>query len=160
MKRYKGILALLLLLVYASSATAIVPATFALLAALEGGHSVMVCPTEGGTQIRLHHREGDFTPEVCDHAGLLARVVVRFCRPATEGDHSLSTRQVAGGLASQDDETERSIKDKSCWSLPEVGFAGRYARIPQASLAKAALSAGPAAGGEMLRRMATIRLLI
>ncbi|WP_395741951.1 hypothetical protein [Prosthecobacter sp.] len=169
MKRVHRVLGLLLLLAYAGGATSVVPVVFAALAAIDGSHRIVVCPTEEGTQIRLHHREDDFTPEVCDHAGMLGRFVVSFCRPATEGDHSLSTREVAGGLSSQDDETERLIKgkdskDKPCSGLPGVEFSGRFAWVPRMTGDKVVLRAErdrtDAGGGEMLRRMATVRLLI
>ena len=160
MKRIYRLLALLLLLAYAGSATAIMPTLFAALAAIDGSHQVMICRTEHGTQVRLHHHEDEYTPEVCDHSGMLARLVVSFCRPATEGDHSLSTNQVAGSLAGPDDEEERLIKDKQCCSPPCLEFASRFTRMPLARASRLDWHGFHDHGAATLRQIATIRLLI
>lgn len=160
MERLYRMLALLLLLAYASTATTIMPAVFAALAALDGSHKVLICHTEQGMQVRLHHHEGDYTPEVCDHAGVLARLVVSFCRPATEGDHSLSNNQVAGGLAGPDDEEERLFKDKHDCSLPCLGPPPRFARVLLVQACRPARPDFHDSVEETLRQIATIRLLI
>lgn len=160
MNRIYRMLALLLLLAYAGSATAIMPAVFAALATIDGSHRVLICRTEQGTQVRLHHRAGDYTPEVCDHNGMLARLVVSFCRPATEGDHSLSTNQDTGGLAGPDDEEERLIKDKHWGALPCLEFTPRFARTSPVHVSSLAWNGLHDNDADTLRQIATIRLLI
>lgn len=160
MKRIHSLLVVLLLLAYAGTATAIMPAVFAALAVLDGSHRVMICRTEQGTQVRLHHRENDYTPEVCDHEGVLAKWIVSFCRPAAEGDHSLSTNQVTGTLTSSDDEVKRFIKDKQDGSLEAVDYDDRHAGVILEVVFKTALRDFPDGSGAALQEMATIRLLI
>ncbi|MBB5032520.1 hypothetical protein [Prosthecobacter vanneervenii] len=160
MKRIYRLLALLLLLAYAGSATAIMPAVFAALATIDGSHRVLICRTEQGTQVRLHHHEDDYTPEVCDHSGMLTRLVVSFCRPATEGDHSLSTTQDSGTLAGPDDEEERLIKDKHWGVLPCLEFTPRFARTSALHVSSLAWNDQHENTADTLRQIATIRLLI
>lgn len=160
MKRLHSLLVVLLLLAYAGTATSIMPAVFAALAVLDGSHRVLICRTEQGTQVRLHHRENDYTPEVCDHEGLLAKLVVSFCRPATEGDHSLSTNQVTGMLTNSSDDAKRFFKDKQDCSLESVDFNDWQARLTQGVVFKTALRDFHGSRGLALREIATIRLLI
>ncbi len=160
MKRFQCMLGVLLLLAYAGTVTAVMPVVVAALAVLDGSHRVMVCRTEQGTQVRLHHREDDYTPEVCDHAGVLGRLVVSLCRPATEGDHSLATSQVPGTLTSPDDEAKRFCKDRQLCSLEPVRFDGRQARAVQQIVFETALRAGCGSREEVLREIATIRLRV
>jgi hypothetical protein len=160
MKRIHSLLVVLLLLAYAGTATAIMPAVFAALAELDGSHRVMICRTEQGMQVRLHHREDDYTPEVCDHTGLLAKLVVSFCRPAEEGDHSLSTNQVTGTLTSPDDEAKRFIKDKHCSSLEMVDYDTRQASVILEVVCRNTLRDSHHSRAVALREMATVQLLI
>lgn len=162
MKRFQSMLGVLLLLAYACTATSVMPAVFAALAVIDGSHRVMICRTEQGTEVRLHHRENDFTPEVCDHVGMLARLVVSFCRPAEEGDHSLATSQVTGTLTSQDDEAKRSAKDKltECNTLSVPPFSHRLALLPQAQACRPVGEDFHDSSGATLREIATVRLLI
>jgi hypothetical protein len=161
MKRFQSMLAVLLLLAYASSATSIMPAVFAVLAALDGSHRVMICRTEHGTEVRLHHRENDYTPEVCDHTGVLARLVVSLSRPAAEGDHSLSTSQVTGNFGGRDDESERDCKEKQNGSVPLAGpeFHVVWRAVPRTLFRLADWNIRER-GGTALQEMATIRLMI
>ena len=94
MKLHHRIIAALVLMAYAVTGTALVPAVTAALAALDGSHDVLVRESEQGTQLVLHHRQGDYTPEKADHRKCMARVLVSFCRQNQEGDHSLSSAHV------------------------------------------------------------------
>ena len=58
MKLHHRIIAALVLMAYAVTGTALVPAVTAALAALDGSHDVMVRESEQGTQLVLHHRQG------------------------------------------------------------------------------------------------------
>ncbi len=160
MKRIHSLMVVLLLLAYAGSATSIMPAVFAALAELDGSHRVLICRTEQGMEVRLHHREDDFTPDVCDHEGMLARLVVSFCHPAEEGDHSLLTNQVTGTVTSPDNEGKRFIKDKGCCSLEMVNFDGRQVRAPLKVAARVTRRDFHEGGGMALRKIATVRMLI
>ena len=160
MKRIHSLLVVLLLLAYAGTATSIMPAVFAALAVLDGSHRVLICRTEQGTEVRLHHHENDYTPEVCDHAGILAKLVVSFCRPATEGDHSLSTNNVTGTLTSPGDDAKRFIKDKECCSLEAVEWDDRQTRLPLKVISNTARRDFQDSSEMALREIATIRLLI
>ena len=156
MKRVHSMLVLLLLLAYTGTATAVMPVVFAALAVLDGSHRVMICRTEQGMEVRLHHRENDYTPEVCDHAGLLAQLVVSFCRPATEGDHSLTTNQVTGTLTNPGDEAKRFIND----SLETLNFDDWQARVTLKVVFKSARRDFHDSSGVALREIATVRMLI
>jgi len=160
MKRFHSLMVVLLLLAYAGTATSIMPAVFAALAELDGSHRVMICRTEEGLQVRLHHREDDYTPEVCDHEGMLGRLVVSFCQPAEEGDHSLSTNQVTGTVAGPDEDAKRFIKEQPCGSLELVDFDGRQVRAPLRVAARVTRRDFHEGGGLALRKIATVRMLI
>ena len=156
MKRAHRILVLLLLLTYAGTATAVMPVVFAALAVLDGSHRVLICRSEQGMEVRLHHRENDYTPEVCDHDGILAQLVVSFCRPAAEGDHSLTTNQVAGTLANSGDEAKRFIND----SVEAVNLDDWQARVTLKVDFKAVRRDFHDSRGVVLREIATLRMLI
>ncbi|WP_395739969.1 hypothetical protein [Prosthecobacter sp.] len=160
MERIHRMFAALLLLAYAGTATSIMPAVFAALAAIDGGHRVMICRTEQGMQVRLHHREDDFTPEVCDHEGLLGRILVSYCEPGTEGDHSLSTNQVTGTLTEPDDEAKRQIKERPCCEDGLVFFDARMDMVRLEEVCKEVLRGGEAGRNVALREMTTVRLLV
>jgi len=150
----------LLLLAYAGTATSVMPAAFAALAALDGSHRVLICRTEMGTEVRLHHRDNDYTPEVCDHEGMLAKLIVSICRPAEEGDHSLSSNQVTGTLTGPDDEVKRIIKSKQDCSLEAVSFDDRQVRVDLELVFKTTLRSFDACSGVALEQIGTVRLLI
>ena len=156
MKRAHRMLVLLLLLTYTGTATAVMPAAFAALAVLDGSHRVLICRSEQGMEVRLHHRENDYTPEVCDHDGLLAQMVVSFCRPAEEGDHSLTTNQVTGTVTNPGDEAKRFIND----SVEAVHLDDWQARVTLKVVFKAARRDFRSSSGVALREIATIRMLI
>ena len=91
------LLAFLLVLVYASTSTAVLPALIGWAAALEGSHTVNVAKSASGMQITLHHVRGDFTPKIADHQNVLARVMVSLCKASQSGDHHLDASQVNDG---------------------------------------------------------------
>lgn len=90
------LIAALLLLAYASTSTSLMPAVMTLLAEVEGSHESRVHLGESGAQVVLHHRQSEFTPAVNDHHCALARVLVSFCQSDREGDHQMTTAQLAG----------------------------------------------------------------
>jgi len=77
---HQRLIAFLLLLAYASTSTAALPALIGWAAALEGSHTVNVAKSASGMQITLHHVRGDFTPKIADHQNVLARVMVSLCK--------------------------------------------------------------------------------
>lgn len=85
------LIAFVLLMAYAITGTAIMPAAMAFAAWLDGSHSVLVSQSEEGTQLTLHHRQNEFTPTVADHQNTLARVLVSFCKASEGGDHQLKS---------------------------------------------------------------------
>jgi hypothetical protein len=88
------LLAFLLVLVYATTSTAVLPALIGWAAALEGSHTVNVAKSASGMQITLHHVRGDFTPKIADHQNVLARVMVSLCKASQSGDHHLDALQL------------------------------------------------------------------
>lgn len=111
MHRIYRLLAAILLLSYVSTGTAVIPGVLMTLAELDGSHLVVVRFTESGTQVLLHHREGEFTPEVCDHESKLAQCLVCLCEPSKEGDHSLASMGMSGSHESSSNEAKREIKE-------------------------------------------------
>jgi hypothetical protein len=129
LKRLTGIL---LLLAHAITGTSALPAITTLAADLEGSHAVMVCRSEQGTHVVLHHREHEYTPRVDDHANVVARVIVRLCRSSQEGDHRLSTEALSSGLTEETLKQSRAKKQAECDS-----FVTCHSWTPQASLLSA-----------------------
>lgn len=85
------VVAVLLLVCHVTSATAVVPFFVTMLAAVDGGHAVVVEYQQGGVGIRLHHQAGDFTPCLRDHHSLAGRLAATLCGAAkTDGDHVLA----------------------------------------------------------------------
>ncbi|MES2598202.1 MAG: hypothetical protein V4662_22905 [Verrucomicrobiota bacterium] len=114
LKRLTG---LLLLLAHAITGTSALPAITTLAADLEGSHAVMVSQGEQGTQIVLHHRPHEYTPEVDDHSNAIARVLVRLCNTSHEGDHRLSTEALSSGLTEETVKQVRAKKQTECDSF-------------------------------------------
>jgi hypothetical protein len=94
---HQRLIAFLLVLAYASTSTAAVPALVGWAAALEGSHTVNVAKSASGMQITLHHVRGDFTPKIADHQNALARVMVSLCKASQSGDHHLDASQLKDG---------------------------------------------------------------
>jgi hypothetical protein len=101
-------IAALVLMAYAITGTAVMPATVMLLAALDGSHDVMIRESAQGTQLVLHHRQGEYTPQADDHRRCMARVLVSLCRQDQDGDHSLCSAQITSTAL-----TERFAATKS-----------------------------------------------
>lgn len=89
------LIAAVVLICHAMSATAVLPFAVLSLALLDGSHSVVVEYGGQGVGIRLHHRKGDFTPCSCDHRTAAGRAVALLCQPSTEGDHVLAASSVS-----------------------------------------------------------------
>lgn len=94
MKLYHRIIAALVLMAYAITGTSLMPVAVVMLAALDGSHDVVIRQSEQGTQLVLHHRVHEFTPQLTDHRKCMARVLVSLCRPNQEGDHQLVSAHV------------------------------------------------------------------
>ena len=159
MHRLLRIIAALLLLAHASTGTALIPAAVAALADLDGSHAVIVCHTASGTQVILHHRPGEYTPAVCDHA-LLGRMAVRLCQPSRDGDHNLATPSAAFNAA---EDSKREIKTADACvtgSLPALHPAACQTR--SLSLRKSAVGRAPPdrSGLDVHRAIKASRLLI
>lgn len=95
--------ALILLMVYAITGTSLMPAMMLMLATFDGSHAIQVRQSDQGTQLLLHHKVGDYTPQVCDHQNTLAKFIVSMCRPNTEGDHKMISAHVASSVNSERD---------------------------------------------------------
>lgn len=91
---HQRLIAFLLVLAYACTSTAALPALIGWAAALEGSHTVNVAKSASGMQITLHHVRGDFTPKIADHQTVLARVMVSLCKASQSGDHHLDASQL------------------------------------------------------------------
>lgn len=154
-------IALLLLLAYASTGTALFPAVVMTLATLDGSHQVLVIQSKSGTQVRLHHDDSHFTPAVEDHATELARLLVSMCAPATEGDHSLSTHCVIGSLLLARDEAKRvTDAPQPLNQTATLEFLAQQPRPRAAHLLHPKQISSPDAHHEQHHGIASVRLLI
>lgn len=111
MKLSHRILASILLMAYAITGTAIMPAVMVMMANLDGSHGVQVQESENGTQLVLRHSTGHYTPRVEDHSENLARVLVSMSAPDSHGDHSLVSAHVKGSITSARDLLELMVKN-------------------------------------------------
>lgn len=106
------LIASVVLMAYAITGTAIMPAAMALAAWVDGSHTVMVSQSAEGTQLTLHHRTGAYTPSIQDHQTALARVIVSLCKASDGGDHQLKSgridRTTQGARESQQDAIKRT----------------------------------------------------
>lgn len=155
-------LAVVLLLAYASTGTAIFPSVAAFLADLDGGHAVIVCRTENGTQVFLHHRPGEFTPEIADHSQLLGRMMVRLCKPSAEGDHRLSTAALADASSNSSPEPKLEPKETAeADASPGMSFlACRPVVLTAVMQAENSLDPPFSPNFDVHRAIRTVRLLI
>lgn len=101
------IIALVLLMVYSITGTAVLPAAVVLAAWADGSHAVAVNSSLNGTQVRLMHRSEEFTPGIADHESALARVIVSFCGASKEGDHQICSTQLDICVSVERDEFKR-----------------------------------------------------
>lgn len=104
------LLSLILLVAYAMTGTAVLPASLALLASLDDSHAVQVGQSAQGVSLRLQHRSGEYTPEVADHCQPLAQVLVRFCERDPAGDHQLVTRRVHASTSLEREAVHAGLK--------------------------------------------------
>jgi|GEM_PF-1391058 hypothetical protein len=107
---FRRLIAILLLAAHVVTGTSALPALTALAASIEGGHTVIVAQTEHGTQIFLHHRQGEYTPKVADHTSELARMIVRLCKTSGCGDHQLSSERLSSSFNEESEEHPRIKK--------------------------------------------------
>lgn len=104
--------ALILLLTYSVMGTALLPAAVAALGSLEGSHEIVVVGQSGcGTQVVLHHRFGQFTPQARDHTTSLARAIVRFCCSDRCGDHCIATQHLSNAAQSERNHGQAGLAD-------------------------------------------------
>lgn len=114
--------ACVILLCHLGSATPLVPFAVMTLADLDGSHLVCVEYGAQGVGVRLHHREGDFTPCSCDHHTLAGRAVALLCRSAEGGDHVM-TAALASANADLKKATRtdvKSVQSKVGEAIPSV----------------------------------------
>ncbi|MEQ1851161.1 MAG: hypothetical protein ABMA01_06165 [Chthoniobacteraceae bacterium] len=111
------IIASALLMAYMATGTPVIPASVAMLAALDGSHSVAIQGSEHGTQLVLRHQPGGYTPEIQDHTSPLARVLVAFCRPDVQRDHMLSTAQISSSATPVRGDAKSEIQNASSAEL-------------------------------------------
>lgn len=122
---------LLLLMAHAITGTSALPAITTLAADLEGSHEVFVSQGEQGTQVLLHHRPHEYTPEVYDHDDPLTRTIVRMCRTSQEGDHKLSTEAMSSGRAEDKEKQARAKRQPTAGSIiTSTSWAHRSAMLP------------------------------
>lgn len=103
-------IASLVLMAYAITGTAIMPAAMALVAWMDGSHSVLISQSEEGTQLTLHHRQDAFTPAVEDHQNALTRAIVSLCRASEGGDHQLKSGRIDASSSNSRGSSEDVVK--------------------------------------------------
>ena len=114
-----------LLMAYAMSGTAVLPAALALVAEWDSSHQVLVQHGHGHTEVVLHHRQGCFTPLVSDHCQLVARALARITNHDGDGDHSLfqdrvtATAELRSG-AGTEFKSPAPKPDADSWMVPGI----------------------------------------
>lgn len=108
---FQRLVCLTLLAVFAATGTSLLPAAVMVVAQLDGSHSVSVNQSQEGFHLALRHRSGDYTPNVCDHASPMTRLVVTLCRADVAGDHNFSAAKLAAGFTSEFDNLKRDLHD-------------------------------------------------
>lgn len=124
------LIALVLLMAYTITGTALLPAVLTLGAAIDGSHAVIVSQSDHGTQLTLHHRHHEFTPAVRDHEHALARILVCFCSAAESGDHQFNSTQADTGNRDEGDALVRSLKQAPPVSASATFGFVRFASTP------------------------------
>lgn len=107
---HQRLIALLLLMAYTITGTSALPAAIAVLAAVDGGHEVLIGQTENGVRVTLHHRPGEYTPCLADHHYALTRALVSLCRSSGQGDHQLSSAGFETNAESEKESLARAAK--------------------------------------------------
>jgi hypothetical protein len=125
---FQRLIAIVLLAAHVVTGTSALPAITALAASIEGGHAVIVAQTEHGTQIFLHHRQGEYTPKVADHASELARMIVRFCKTSDSGDHQLSSERLSSSF-NEEKEDDSPIKKQTPSAPITVSYSPRLISV-------------------------------
>jgi hypothetical protein len=155
------LIASLLLMAYAITGTSVMPAALALMACMDGGHSVMVVQSETGTRVTLHHRSDEYTPDIEDHCSPLARVLVSICSASDSGDHQMTSSSIEAGTRLERDEQGSTVK-----KAPELNFTATIQhRLTLQPLRHEVRHTAPGLDGtplmtDSLRTLSTVRLLI
>lgn len=99
---FQSFIALLLLTAYTVTGTSALPATLAVIAAVDGNHQVIIGQSQGGMMVTLHHRTGEYTPCVGDHRRMLTRMLVSLFRSSKLGDHQMASARLTGTVKNED----------------------------------------------------------
>ncbi len=110
MNLQRRITALIVLTAYVVTGTSLMPVLLFMLASLDGSHTVLVRQSGESTQLVLHHNAGHYTPQICDHARPLARMLVSLCRPDQEGDHNLVAAHLSSNANAERDALKGAVK--------------------------------------------------
>lgn len=158
---FQRLIACLLLMAYAITGTSIIPAAMALMAWMDGGHSVRVVQSETGTRVTLHHNSDDYTPDVEDHSSPLARVLVSLCSASDSGDHQMTTSSIEAGTRLERDEQGSSVRKAPELNLPAT-FQHRLTLQPMRHQERHTAPGldEPPLMKDGLRTLSTVRLLI
>lgn len=130
---------LLLLLAYAISGTAMVPAVIALVAGMEGSHAVQVTESAQGVQVTLHHtQQSGYTPRVADHDTAVARLLVSLSNRSERGDHQIiATESRACASVESTDQSGKAKESRlpiAIQSFPATGPAHHLLMVCVSSL--------------------------
>jgi hypothetical protein len=158
---FQRLIASLLLTAYAVTGTSIMPAALALMAWMDGGHSVRVVQSETGTRVTLHHNSDDYTPDVEDHSSTLARVLVSLCSASDSGDHQMTSSSIEAGTRLEREEHGSSVRKVPELNLPAT-FQHRLTLQPMRHEVHhtAPRLDDPPLMTDGLRTLSTVRLLI
>lgn len=159
------IIASVLLMAFMATGTPVMPAAVAMLAALDGSHSVAIHSSEHGTQLVLRHEAGGYTPEIQDHKSPLARALVVFCRPDVQHDHLFTTAQISSSASPVREDAKTEFQSATGAELPLPVFiittepwSGRdMIRVPMPATAT---SSRDVARRQHCRVLATVQLLV
>lgn len=160
-RRFQSLIAACLLLAYTASGTQFLPGLVSLLALCEGSHELLVNRTEDGPRLILHHRSNEFTPKSADHRNPMARVLTAFCSVNGEGDHCLSSRQLAQGARPGDE--LNVAKTSACESVINERATVEWLAalmLPTPCLEKLALLISGPCPDSQVERLTTVQLLV
>jgi hypothetical protein len=155
------LIAFLVLMAYAMTGTAIMPATMALAAWVDGSHTILVSQSDEGTQLTLHHRSDEFTPAIEDHPKTLARVIVSLCKGSEGGDHQLKSGHIDTTAQKERDEHQDAIKSRPSYNLTETRELLLSFQFPTSATTRPCGDADrPASQQDLAPMLATVQLLI
>lgn len=155
------IIALVLLMVYTITGTAVMPAAVALAAWVDGSHAVVVSSSLEGTQVRLQHRSDEFTPAIDDHGSALARMIVSFCHASSRGDHQICSSQLDTSVSVERDSFERinvlpaQVDLAKAWHHPQIMPSNVPATLISSRFQESRLS-----HSDIRQMLATVRLMV